>query len=440
MRNKTIKYVLPIISFTLCFPHDTLANESIDLNVLNQITTKNDIYEDRNIYNKNGDTNEDIVLSNISLKAESSKNTTSKDNTLVNSNLISTTNYDVILISEETPFDIQKSSYLLERENEVLSLMDNLPTIVQLASNKVNEPIYIYQENDVNSKIIAKVTNSIFCETIDYDENNEWTHIKYKNFDGYVFTRQTILDETIFSNIYKEILTYMVSYATPNQSDILAFEVDNPNKSIVLDENTSYKLIEKDEQNNTLIIEHNNKHFQTSYENFLIEDMELDLVETFENNKDDILTKISVDGDLEPIYYLNNQNKPMTQEQVDAYRQSIVDFASQYIGNPYVWGGTSLTNGADCSGFAQSVYKNFGYALNRTASSQSHNGIKVSRDELQPGDLVFYHKSDETTISHVAIYAGDGQIVHAANSKVGIIVSKLDYMPISCYRRIAYAE
>ena len=95
--------------------------------------------------------------------------------------------------------------------------------------------------------------------------------------------------------------------------------------------------------------------------------------------------------------------------------QAVADYAVQFVGNPYVYGGTSLTNGADCSGFVQSVYKNFGYSLSRTAASQAGDGKKVSLDSLQPGDLLFYHG-----YGHVAIYIGGGQVVHASNPRTGI--------------------
>ena len=113
--------------------------------------------------------------------------------------------------------------------------------------------------------------------------------------------------------------------------------------------------------------------------------------------------------------------------------QQIADFAVQYVGNPYVWGGTSLTEGADCSGFVQTVFANFGLYLSRTAESQSYGGTSVSLDNLQPGDLLFYNSTG--SIDHVAIYIGGGQIVHAANSSSGIIISSAYYQTPVCARR-----
>lgn len=115
--------------------------------------------------------------------------------------------------------------------------------------------------------------------------------------------------------------------------------------------------------------------------------------------------------------------------------QQIADYALQFVGNPYVWGGTSLTNGADCSGFVLSVFSDCGISVaGRTAAAQATGGTRISASQLQPGDLVFYASGGR--ISHVAIYIGDGQIVHAANSRKGIIVSSVNYM--TPYRYVRY--
>ena len=113
--------------------------------------------------------------------------------------------------------------------------------------------------------------------------------------------------------------------------------------------------------------------------------------------------------------------------------QQIADYAVQFVGNPYAWGGTSLTDGADCSGFTMSVFANFGIGLVHYAESQAYGGTSVSLDSLQPGDLVFY--SSGGGIDHVAIYIGGGQIVHAANSSSGIITSSAYYSTPVCAAR-----
>ena len=105
-------------------------------------------------------------------------------------------------------------------------------------------------------------------------------------------------------------------------------------------------------------------------------------------------------------------------------RQGIVDFALQFVGNPYVYGGTSLTNGADCSGFVMSVFAEFGYELPRVAAAQCAASEKKSVADIEAGDLVFY---GDGGIDHVALYIGDGKIVHASTAATGIKVSDYDY-------------
>ena len=110
--------------------------------------------------------------------------------------------------------------------------------------------------------------------------------------------------------------------------------------------------------------------------------------------------------------------------------KSVAEFACQFVGNPYVWGGTSLTNGADCSGFVMSVYNNFGVSLPHSSAADRSVGAAVNGlENAQPGDIVCYS-------GHVAIYIGNGQIVHASTSKTGIIISNASYRSVLSVRRI----
>ncbi len=107
-------------------------------------------------------------------------------------------------------------------------------------------------------------------------------------------------------------------------------------------------------------------------------------------------------------------------------RSKIVNYALQFVGNRYVWGGTSLTNGADCSGFTQSVLKHFGIGIPRVSRDQANAGRAVKSSEMRPGDLIFYTNS-RGTVNHVAMYIGNGQVVHAASKKSGIKISSWNY-------------
>lgn len=106
-----------------------------------------------------------------------------------------------------------------------------------------------------------------------------------------------------------------------------------------------------------------------------------------------------------------------------AKRKEVADFAVQFVGNPYVWGGTSLTNGADCSGFVMSVFANFGYELPRVAAAQYQASQQKEISQMEVGDLVFYGAG----IYHVALYIGNGKVVHALNANKGIVITDYDY-------------
>ena len=122
-----------------------------------------------------------------------------------------------------------------------------------------------------------------------------------------------------------------------------------------------------------------------------------------------------------------------TEPTTSSIGQQMADFACQYVGCPYVWGGSSLSGGADCSGFVMAVMANFGVSLPHNAAAQSGYGTPVSLDSLQPGDLLFYNGS--SGIGHVTMYIGNGQVVHASNPTNGIIISNISYRTPCCARR-----
>ena len=155
-----------------------------------------------------------------------------------------------------------------------------------------------------------------------------------------------------------------------------------------------------------------------------------------EIDPDSVTDEEESDGDVEYDEYGNVIDSDNTvdpeeyQSSGSGSGSSVVDFATQFVGNPYVWGGTSLTDGADCSGFVQSVYANFGVSLPRTSYEQQNAGTDVSYADAQPGDLICYG-------GHVAIYMGDGKIVHASNAKDGIKISNdATYRTILSVRRL----
>lgn len=131
----------------------------------------------------------------------------------------------------------------------------------------------------------------------------------------------------------------------------------------------------------------------------------------------------------------NTKNNSLSNDSKENLRYQIIEFAKQFVGNPYVYGGTSLTNGTDCSGFTQSVYAHFGYSLPRSALSQGNIGKKISYNELKPGDLIVYKYANGG--GHVGMFVGNGKMIHAGTSKTGIVIAKI-FSGNKTYRRVIY--
>ena len=133
--------------------------------------------------------------------------------------------------------------------------------------------------------------------------------------------------------------------------------------------------------------------------------------------KEEYLT-VTNQKEMKYAYSLQQKENVAAAASIGGKRQEIVDFALQFV-----WGGTSLTNGADCSGFVQSIYKQFGISLPRVAADQANAGTRISVEEALPGDLIFY--AENGSVYHVVMYIGNGKVVHASSSASGIKVSDL---------------
>jgi len=131
-----------------------------------------------------------------------------------------------------------------------------------------------------------------------------------------------------------------------------------------------------------------------------------------------------------------DKTQSSSSELTTATRTAIVAYAKQFLGNPYVYGGTSLTDGTDCSGFTMRIYEHFGINTGRTSRDQAAKGKQIPIDSVQPGDLLFYASGDY--INHVAMYIGGGQIIHASTSKTGIIISTAYYR--TPYKAVTFLE
>lgn len=160
--------------------------------------------------------------------------------------------------------------------------------------------------------------------------------------------------------------------------------------------------------------------------------------ENKKNINNDELEKEEITNNIEEVSennnYVENTNYYGESADFDSKYTELAEYALQFVGNPYVYGGTSLTEGADCSGFVMKLYEHFGVSLPRTASAQSTVGYSVSIENAQPGDIISYGYNG--VVGHSAIYIGNGMIVHAATPKDGITTASMTMMPIITIRRI----
>ena len=287
---------------------------------------------------------------------------------------------------------------LLEEEKEA-----TIAGYKNLGIANVSDHLNIRKAADETSDLVGKMTKNAACEILDID--GAWAHIKSGKVEGYASTEFLLTGD----EAKKRAMQVMRLVATVNTTTLFVREEASTN-SVIL---TMVPLEEK--------------------------------LEIVEGKEGDPWVRIEIDEDQG---YVNTKyvdiseelDKAMTLtelrygEGVSDVRVSLVNYAMQFIGNPYVWGGTSLTKGCDCSGYVQSIFKKYGYSLPRTSREQARVGTKISLANARPGDLVFYGKGK--TINHVGIYIGNGQIVDASNKRTGIKVSNATYRTPYAVRRI----
>lgn len=254
-----------------------------------------------------------------------------------------------------------------------------------------------------DGKLVGKMPKDAACEVLDSD--GEWAHIQSGEVEGYVS---------------------MEFLLTGPNAKLKANELV---RTVAVAETDGLNVREQANTDSAILTQ-------------VLKGEELEYVETL-----DEWIKVSIDGEEAYVAaeFVTVEEKldtaiTMTEllygEGVSDVRVDLVEYAKQFVGNPYVWGGTSLTKGADCSGFVLSVFKKYGITLSHSSRAQANEGTKISLSELKPGDLVFYGNSSGT-INHVAIYIGGGQVIHASSPKTGIKISKYNYRtPVKAVRVI----
>ncbi|ETP73960.1 cell wall-associated hydrolase, invasion-associated protein [Lachnospiraceae bacterium JC7] len=320
--------------------------------------------------------------------------------------MIATTNIDNVDLAYMSASDENVSlSYGLDEakslnlKQKVLNMYDNLG--VSLASDYIN--VRSSPKEDGIANIIGKFPGYGGCNIL--GEENGWYHIKSGGIDGYVradllATGQTAQDLAVQNaHVMALINTKSLNVRSQPSTDSEAWtQVTSGQRYDVMNQLDGWVQLDLGDGDDS----------DSSQGSF---------VSTRDNN---VSVTYALQEAIEYYPAVEAANAAA------AFRNKIVNFACQYVGNPYVWGGTSLTNGADCSGFVQTVLKNFGIYVPRVSRDQAQAGVKVTSDNMKPGDLVFYANSGGT-INHVGMYIGNGQIVNAASRRSGIRIYRWNY-------------
>lgn len=253
-----------------------------------------------------------------------------------------------------------------------------------------------------DGKMMGKLPKNAACEILSFD--GKWAKIKSGKVEGYVVTEFLLMGERAAKKAEEVVSTIAVATA------------DGLN--IREEPNTESPVVTRVAQGEELEFVDNGA---SGWIKVLLDDEEVFVSDEFVKVENKLSTAVTM---TELLYG----------EGVSDVRVDLVGYAKQFVGNPYVWGGTSLTRGADCSGFTQSVFKKFGVSLPRTSGEQQRVGTKVSMSNIKPGDLIFYAKGGR--INHVALYIGNGQVVHASSPKTGIRISNATYRTPHSIKRI----
>lgn len=270
--------------------------------------------------------------------------------------------------------------------------------LAHTAVAQVEDYVNVREAADENSKSVGKLYNEAVAAVI--AEEGEWLKIQSGSVEGYVKAEYVVVgDEALVQSVVKTVATV--------QADALNVRAEASTDAAVVT-----RAIEEAELE--VVVEDTNGWIQVSTgvgEGYIAS-------EYVEVSKK-VMTALTPAEEREQLMKMSAGRG-----------QAVVDYASQFVGNPYVYGGTSLTNGADCSGFVMSVYAHFGVSLPHSSSAMRGCGYEVSLSEIQPGDIVCYS-------GHVGIYAGNNTLVHASNEKDGIkYTSPVNYRSIVTIRRI----
>lgn len=298
----------------------------------------------------------------------------------------------------------------------------------------VHNYLNIRKKPSEDAKIIGKMTNHNACNII--SEKNGWSKIQSGKIKGYVMSKYLVAGKKAEKLAVKVArLRAMVNTQTLNVRYLPSTEAHIYDQ---FSEDEEY-TVEKENLTADFMKQYVKKHcskksikdvdLQAMYEDvenwamLSVDDEKVFVSKDFITMKYTLKRAVEIKEEKKPAGSSANSSSSSSSSSSSG-RSGIVSYAMQFLGNPYVWGGTSLTNGTDCSGFTQGIYRHFGIYLPRTSAAQAAALPSVSSSDVQIGDLFFYGSSG---VSHVAMYIGNGQIIHASNHRDGIKISNAYY-------------
>lgn len=302
-----------------------------------------------------------------------------------------------------------------------------------LAIANVNDYVNVRSGPDTDSAIVGKIYDGAVAHIIQKaGEENDWFQIVSGNVEGYIKAEYFISGKAA-AEVVEQYITRYASVTADRLNirenpDIEARKIDSVlqgEKMEMVEDLGDWIKVECDNQKTGYVA----SEYVTLSEEFVyaktIEEVRKEEEERKareEQKRREEQTNETALAANAPVVVTPAASYSNTEE----LRSSIVDYAMQFLGNKYVHGGNSLTTGTDCSGFTSLIYAEFGYSLSRTPGGQfSGNGRSISYDEIKPGDVICYGKGSKCT--HVALYIGNGQIIHEANSKKGVVIYEADY-------------
>lgn len=303
-----------------------------------------------------------------------------------------------------------------------------------LVASTASDFVYIRKEASQDSEILGKLYSNSVGEILAEADENGWIKIKSGDVTGYVkkdYVAEGSKAQEIADNVSKKqatvtTTTLRVRAAADPESDVISLIGKGEQLDIIKEENGWYKVNTADGEG---YISADFADVEQIYPEAVSIETERKEQEEKEAKEKSTSQKSSASGSTKSSGSTAS-SKSSGSTSGSSQGQAVVNYAMQFIGNPYVWGGSSLTNGTDCSGFTMSVYSHFGVSLPHYDGAQRSCGTAVSSlAEAQPGDLICYY-------GHVGIYIGNGQIVHASNPRTGITTGSATYRQIAAIRRI----